>query len=406
MSRLIASDAGHLVVTVGEEVGGRRQARTVLDLAGATTLYVLARSQEATSAPLEVRVGENLVGLIPARDDATPTWHEVPLPSGVAEGPVPVTLASAREGYLSTWSLGLDHTVPGGDELSLDGGRTWSAEHLGTFGIGPGRYMVRARTALGTDPAPPSFVWEDPAAPVVAAFADLLPAAAREADSPWAAVRALSTWVSRAWRYRNTSETLQYAPWDPFTILDWGRRERGHAGNPPVVMCVHYAIVFVAACQALGIPARCAPITAALNSMAGHFVAEVWSDPWERWVMVDPNFDLVLTGPDGTPLDLGTIRDLGDRFTVDAGPGLADHLARPAERAWYDSTLLTGAVYRQRAVWPRSDFLTHPELTPPGHGAAAYCELELVWDARSRDQGCGMFRYFADRTWFEAPPTI
>ena len=56
-------------------------------------------------------------------------------------------------------------------------------------------------------------------------------------------------------------------------------------------MCVHYAVAFVSCCQALGIPARCAAVTGALNSGPGHFVAEVWFEDYAKWVVVDPNTD-------------------------------------------------------------------------------------------------------------------
>ena len=128
---------------------------------------------------------------------------------------------------------------------------------------------------------------------------------------------------------------------------------------------------------------------------------------WGRWVMVDPNFDLTIEGPDG-PADLRTIRGLGEdlKSYVRAGTGIDSHLAVPAQRKWFEDVLLRGAVYRDRALWPRSDFLSRPELAPPGHGAAAYTELGIVWESRSADRGFGMFQLFGDNAWFDAPPEL
>jgi transglutaminase-like putative cysteine protease len=405
MSSLVANETGRLIVTLGEEVGGRRQARTTLELdSGPATLYVLARAHRADGPPLDVSVGGAFVGAIAPRADPVLTWHELELPAGIASGPTMVTLSAGGDGRTS-WSLGVDYTGDGGDELSLDRGETWSSERIGYLHVAPGRYVVRARKSTGSDPVPPRQVWETPTHPAAQEFLSYLPQAARDAKDPLTAVQILSTWVADSWRYRNTSEALQYAPWDPITILDWGKRNLGHAGYLPVVMCVHFAVVFVSACQVLGIPARCAPLTGAKNSLNGHFVAEVWMERWGRWVMVDPNFDLTIEGPDG-PADLRTIRELGDDLKpyVKAGKGIESHLAVPAERTWFENILLKGVVYRDRALWPRSDFLSRPELAPPGHGAAGYSELELVWESRSADRGFGMFQYFGDEAWFDAPP--
>jgi hypothetical protein len=240
---------------------------------------------------------------------------------------------------------------------------------------------------------------------MVQAFVDQLPAEALTSSDPLTTARALSTWVCRSWRYRNTSEATQYTPWDPPTILSWGAREQGHAGNLPVVMCVHYALVLTAACQALGIPARCAVLTGSVNGFDGHFVTEVWSERLGRWVMLDPTFDIVVGTPDG-PADLKTIRDLGTevRHHVVAGPGIEERLAMPSQRLWFEENLLRGVCFRNRSLWPRSDFLSRPDLTPPGHGSSSYAELDLVWDERCRDNGFGMFRYFGGVEWFDAPP--
>ncbi|TFC77265.1 hypothetical protein E3O45_07860 [Cryobacterium sp. TMS1-20-1] len=405
MSRLLANDSGRIIVTLGEEVGGRRQARTTLDIgAGPATLYVLARAHCPDGPALDVSVGDTLVGSIAPRTDPVLTWHDLPLPAGIASGPTTVRLSAGGDGRTS-WSVAVDYTGDGGDELSLDRGATWSSERIGYMHVAPGRYVVRARASEGSDPVPLRHAWEQLGHPAVEEFTSYLPAAAREARDPWNAVQVLSTWVAGLWTYRNTSQALQYAPWDPITILDWGRRNMGHAGNLPVVMCVHYAVVFVSACQALGIPARCAPLTGAMNSLSGHFVAEVWMEKWGRWVMVDPNFDITIDGPDG-PADLRTIRKLGGNLKphVKAGTGIESHLAAPAERTWFENILLKGIVYRDRALWPRSDFLSRPELAPPGHGATAYSELDIVWESRGLERGFGMFRHFGDEAWFDAPP--
>jgi hypothetical protein len=63
-----------------------------------------------------------------------------------------------------------------------------------------------------------------------------------------------------------------------------------------------------------------------------------------------------------------------------------------------------GVCFRHRSLWPRADFLSHPEWSPPGHGALVYCETGFVWETRDRERGFGMFPYFADPGYFDAAP--
>lgn len=403
MSRLHANEAGRVIAPLGEEVDGRRHVRTRLPVGeGPATLHVLARSHRPDGPPLHVQVGGRHVGAIPPRPDPILTWHELALPAEDMAGDI--ILSSQGDG-MSGWTLAVDHTCGGGDLLSVDGGRTWNDQRIGHLHVAPGRYVIRARASAGHDPPPPTHAWEDLDNPAVEVFRRRLPSQAVDAGDPWTTVRALSTWVCRSWTYRNTGEALQYAPWDPATILEWGAGDRGHGGHVPVVMCVHYAVVLAAACQALGIPARCAALTGSLNGFNGHFVTEVWMQQWGRWVMVDPTFDVTVADARG-PLDLRAIRELGAdlREHVDAGEGIDDRLATTEGRAWFEENFLRGVCFRNRSLWPRSDFVSRPDQSPPGHGATAYSELDLIWEERNRAE-FGMFRWFADEAWFDAPPS-
>lgn len=219
-------------------------------------------------------------------------------------------------------------------------------------------------------------------------------------------LRTLATWTSTQWPYRNEQQATQYAPWDPATILAWGRTESGHDGRLPIVMCVHYTIVFVAACEALGLSARCVVFAEDLNSGIGHFVAEVWVPELDKWVLVDPNLDAVfLRG--GMPLSAREVQAAPEGLStlVSWGPGHDYQAQTSSMRDWIARYFLTGACFRHRAVWPRTDFMSHPECSPPFHGATAYSELDLVWEQRLADEAAfGMFRYFAPESWFDEPP--
>jgi hypothetical protein len=259
--------------------------------------------------------------------------------------------------------------------------------------------------AEGHDPDPPRFIWEDPSAPRLQGTRGLLPPRILAAGSTLERVQRLSTWVSTQWEYKNTSNGVSYGPWDAETILAWGKAGRGHDGLPPVVMCVHYAVTLATCCVAVGIPARCAAFTGAINGFNGHFTAEVWFEELGKWVMVDPTLDAMLFR-DGVPLSVSEIQHAGSPLSnlVRFGPGKEFQIKNPLIKPWIDANFLQGVCFRHRSLWPRMDFLTHPEFTPSGHGSTSYCETALVWEAGDLEQGFGMFPYFGSPHYFDAPP--
>ena len=86
------------------------------------------------------------------------------------------------------------------------------------------------------------------------------------------------------------------------------------------------------------------------------------------------------------------------------GAGHDFQLKNSMVSAWIPANFDKGICFRHRSIWPRTDFLSHPELTPPGHGETAYSETDLVWEVRDLQDGFGMFPYFGDDAYFDAPP--
>ena len=170
-------------------------------------------------------------------------------------------------------------------------------------------------------------------------------------------------------------------------------------------MCVHYAVALVSFCLALGIPARCAITADSINGFKGHFTAEVWFEELGKWVMVDPNNDAILFEGDN-PLSVKEIQRAGSDLTdlIQWGPGHGFQVKNPLMEAWIPDTYLNGSCFVYRSIWPRTDFLSRHELAPAGHGSTAYCETGLVWEADDLRQGFGMFPYFGELDYFDAPP--
>ena len=172
-------------------------------------------------------------------------------------------------------------------------------------------------------------------------------------------------------------------------------------------MCVHYAAAFVSCAQVAGIPARCAVLTEAPNGCNGHFVAEVWLEEHGKWAVVDPNADALFV-TDGLPMSMGEIQEAGTdlKGRIQFGTGAQYQRTFPHMVTFVEDNLERGICFAHRSVWYRSDLLSRPELSPPGHGSLAYCETGLVWEARDRDRGFGMFPFFGDSEYFDSPPGV
>ncbi len=409
MSKVHFTESGHVLPTLCEELTAYRRARKVLELpatAAPATLYLLARPYAGSGLPLRISVnGTEIDPLRPTSVQAY-TWYEVTLPPTVLK-PGPNTFEFWTDAQaMDAWSLAIEGGLPNpGSYLSDDGGEHWRNDKMGYLNILSGEYVVRVRLAEGEDPAPPTFVWEDPHNPRLAHLRQRLPAAALQ---PWPLmerVRALTHWISTSWQHTDSSKAQQYAPWDAETALSWGRVRTGHDGHVPIVMCVHYGAAFVSGAQAAGFPARAVVSADTLNGYGGHFTTEVWFDEYRKWVLVDPNLDVIFYRGD-VPLSVREIQEAGADLggLIRWGRGSEFQRRYPHIEAFVADNYVRGAWIRSRANWARADFLTRPDLTPPGHGMAAYSETSLVWTADLRSRGFGMFPYFGDRDYFESPP--
>jgi hypothetical protein len=409
MSKLYFSEAGHVIPTLCEELTDYRHARKILHLPGTSEparLYVLARSYPDNQLPLRLSVnGKELPGVQPMQPDIY-YWHEVVVPPSLLVAGRNVFEFWTDSHAMNGWSLALEngHRDPE-SFVSTDCGATWRNEKLGYHNVSFGEYVVRVRLAEGQDEVPPSVVWEDREHPRLKRLYDMVPDAARKPGTTLERVRSLASWICKTWEYRNTSNATQYGPWDAETIMAWGKSGRGHNGQLPIVMCVHYAVTLVSCCQAVGIPARPAVFTGSINGMNGHFTGEVWFKELDKWVMVDPTLDAIVYQKD-QPLSVKEIQQLSTGLAAETqwGSGQTFQLENPLIASWIPAVFDKGICFRHRSMWPRTNFLSHPELTPPGHGETAYCETSLVWEHRDLTQGFGMFPYFGNDDYFDNPP--
>jgi hypothetical protein len=409
MSRLYVTEKGHVVPTLCEELTTFRRSRKVLPLPATespATLYVLARSYPGNDLPLRLAVNGNEVPPVPSGLTDGYRWYEVTVDPNLLEAGDNVFEFWTDATAMNAWSLAIEagHAEPA-SFVSDDGGRSWRNSEMGYLNVLRGEYVARVRMAEGKDPDPPAVVWEDQTSPRLESLRQVIPAQALQSGSLLQRIRALTFWLSTSWEHTSSAVAAQYGPWDAETILAWGRTRSGHAGQLPIVMCVHYAVAFVSCCAAANIPARCSVLWGTLNEANGHFVGEVWFEDYGKWVMVDPNLDAILW-QNGVPMSVTEIQQAGTDLApfVEWGPGIEFQRQNPRLGNWVEDVFLSGLCFRHRSVWWRTDFLSHPELAPPGHGSTAYCETGLVWEKRDLQRGLGMFPYFAESDYFDVYP--
>jgi hypothetical protein len=415
MSKLFFSETGRVLYLENEEITHRRHVRKIFRLPSAirgdATLFILAKSRPGGRRPLHVRVnGQRRLSLRPDHHYYL-SWFTLRLKGGDLRPGRNVMELWCDTDAMDGWMLGLEPATRAPDSaLSLDGGRTWRRDHMGVHHCLRGEYVLRLRLddpAL-SDPPPPPMAWEHPECPHFEPLRAALPRRVARIADPWRRARALATWVSAQWSYAADRDSpvyrhSEYCPWDPLTILAWRKADLGQYQSNPVAFCVHYGAAYVPLALALGIPARCVCGTpGTLAREFGHFVAEVWIEKWRKWCYVDPMCDFAFVR-DGVPLSTAEIaREPAPkrRGWLSRGPGLD---GRPAAvRKAFTAAFGAGGCFRRWAVWPRNDFLAHPELTPPSHGATFYCETDWLWAKSARDEG--MFPRHVPEKSLAAPP--
>ena len=105
--------------------------------------------------------------------------------------------------------------------------------------------------------------------------------------SDYEKVRAVSRWVRSRWRHNGRNQPRRS---DPISILE--EAEEGKRFR-----CVEYSIVGSAALSALKIPARVLALKTAdvetRESGAGHVVIEAFVAEFDRWIMIDGQWDVI-----------------------------------------------------------------------------------------------------------------
>ena len=318
MSKLYHNETGRVVPLLCEELTSFRRARVMLELPATNsnaTLFVLARSHGITDNPLYISINGIRQETINSGLDRHYHWYKRTVKARDL-----VTGKNAVEFWtegnaMTDWSLALESGSPTSNcFVTDDGGVHWRSERLGYLNVCKGNYCVRIRLQEGEDEPAPKLIWESADHPRVRLLRESIPKMFHHNSDRLEQVRCLASWLAVSWQHSGSDSAPIYTPWDAETIIAWGSKQHGHNNERPISMCVHYAVAFVSACQSLGIPARCAALMGTPNGYDGHFVAEVWLDEYQKWIMVDPNCDAMFFS-NGYPLSIDEIRHLGGNLT-------------------------------------------------------------------------------------------
>lgn len=178
-------------------------------------------------------------------------------------------------------------------------------------------------TAPPTSPADPSLPvrFEHSAAPRLAQLRarEQLDAVIAGAASEFDAILKLRDWVAAQFPH---TEPNPYPAWDAMIVLDEIRA--GRTGG----FCAQFSQVLLQSLAAVGVPARYIEIGTETNPI-NHFPIEVWSNDFDKWVVLDADFILHYER-NGVPLSAAEVHDAyvsgqTGTITVVEGPRAPGH---------------------------------------------------------------------------------
>ena len=185
------------------------------------------------------------------------------------------------------------------------------------------------------------------------------------ARSEFEVITRLARWSSARWpKLGHLGEA--YPPWNALEIL------KEHADGTPVGgFCHQYNIVFLQACQSLGIPGRVVSIGPSLHAdriRSGHETVEVWSNDYQKWVYVDGNTAWYFTHPETkVPLSLWELRQA--QLDAFEGKNISPPVLVKIAETRYEWKGLEGfPAFLELRLVPRSNFLSQDSPLPLNQG--------------------------------------
>ncbi|MEX0819061.1 MAG: transglutaminase-like domain-containing protein [Pirellulaceae bacterium] len=185
------------------------------------------------------------------------------------------------------------------------------------------------------------------------------------ADQEFEQITRLAAWASRQWSRGHLGEA--YPPWDALEILSQHRD-----GTPIGGFCQQYNLVFLQACESLGLIGRAVSLSPGSlvdkPRRSGHEVVEIWSNDYRKWVYVDGQFAWYAVDREtGIPLSLWELRQR-QLATFSDRPIESTRIVTIAEtdRKW--SSVGEEVPFAELRLIPRSNFLQQQHPVPLNQG--------------------------------------
>ena len=178
----------------------------------------------------------------------------------------------------------------------------------------------------------------------------------------------LKRWVREQWEDGWNRGAVQFVPpWDAPLVLELAHQQL------TLGMCTHYASTFVQCSLALGLQARVCITTA-------HCVAEIWSNEYRKWVMMDPGCDADDTRKSTRHFDRHGVPMSALDLHLAAANQDFDGVAEICDPEPMSGTVEENAVrYYQFCTTLRNNHLTSLYPEEPEHGAVSYTYDGHVW---------------------------
>jgi len=197
-----------------------------------------------------------------------------------------------------------------------------------------------------------------------------------EANSEFDRFVRLSEWTRHQWENGWDMGAIDLSPpWDGLLILELTSRQLS------LGMCTHYSTVFVQACASLGLIARTLVIRC-------HCVAEVWSEEYNKWIMIDTGGDsndqtkaTYYYVKNGVPMSALEIHNAWIHQDFDGVEIQPEHAAKRFENDIVSRTQL----FERFCIHLRNDELRTLSPGEPEHGLGSYHYDGYLWwkDART-----------------------
>lgn len=176
----------------------------------------------------------------------------------------------------------------------------------------------------------------------------------------------LAAWSGTQWQKRTGHLGTYYPKWDAMDIL------RKHDDGTPIGgFCQQYNLVFLQACESLGIrgrPVSLGPGVFKSRINGGHEVVELWSNDYRKWVHVDGDAArYYVDAKTRIPLSLRELHDRQVLAMADKPHDAVEAVVLAETRPTWGG--LTGEPpFAELKMIPRSNLLAQPEPVPLHQG--------------------------------------